>query len=221
MFGANAVRAFRTFSAKLVKANPLLHCTCEDFNLFSSLFSLCWDQSLAWAIPPSKEQLKGQEPAGISPFSFQTANTAGAPQMWARDAKLWTGFICFFFFIKIWRLLAHWSQAGGGGCNSILSFYLELDCFSAVDLWLSLGVFRERMTELVDSLSKKYLKLLIIVIIVVTKLLWFQWYCFSVLPQFSLIGIRMLLTLKHTCTLVHCGDFAFPLKPMQITDRCN
>lgn len=46
MFGANAVRAFRTFSAKLVKANPLLHCTCEDFSLFSSLFSLCWDQSL-------------------------------------------------------------------------------------------------------------------------------------------------------------------------------
>lgn len=40
----------------------------------------------------------------------------------------------------------------------------------ALDLCLSLGVFRKGRTELIDSLSKKYLKLLIIVIIVVTKL---------------------------------------------------
>lgn len=40
MFGANAVRAFGTFSAKLVKANPLVHCMHEDFSLFSSLFVL-------------------------------------------------------------------------------------------------------------------------------------------------------------------------------------
>lgn len=40
----------------------------------------------------------------------------------------------------------------------------------ALDVYLSLEVFRKGRTELVDSLSKKYLKLLVIVIIVVTKL---------------------------------------------------
>lgn len=81
MFGANAVRAFRTFSAKLVKANPLCTARVRILVCFHPSF-LCVGINLsAWAIPPSKEQLKGQEPAGISPFSFQAANTAGAPQM--------------------------------------------------------------------------------------------------------------------------------------------
>lgn len=125
---------------------------------------LCDGMNLsAWALPSSRV-VKGQEPASIAPFSY----TSGTPQMWAEDTESWDRvglFVCFplkfegsgpLKLDKGWWLQFHPKFLPGVG--------------GALDLCHSLGVFRKRTRELVDSLSKKYLKLLIIVIIVVTKL---------------------------------------------------